>query len=79
MPATKDELLTMLSKNSINEENGYTVAVKPLVADNEHWQITVKSAHFVALSHIARHRKIIDALENLAHDVHAISIKTEIA
>jgi stress-induced morphogen len=78
MPATKDDLLQKLLKNGISQENGYQILIKPLVMDNEHWEIKVKSEHFKNLSRIMQHRKIIDALENLATDVHAISIKTEV-
>ena len=77
MPATRDELTTKLTKNGINEQNGYQVIIKALVPDNEHWEIKIKSSNFKSLTRIQQHRKIIDALENLATDVHAISIKTE--
>ena len=76
MPATKSQLTEMLHKNGLSIENGYEISIKALVADGDHWQINISSAHFNGISKIAQHRKVIDALENLATDVHAISIKT---
>jgi BolA protein len=74
MPATKAQIEKNL-KEFFTETNT-VIELKALVMDNDHWEIVIKSQKFNGLSRVEQHRMVNKALGNLAHEVHAISIKT---
>ena len=51
------------------------IECEPLVNDDEHWKVSIKSSQFAGKSLIQQHRMVQRALGHL--DIHALSIQTQ--
>jgi stress-induced morphogen len=73
MPMVASEIESLISKAFPQAE----IILKDLVGDNNHYEVTIKSAIFNGKSKIEQHRMVNRALHGyLGGDLHALSIKT---
>jgi stress-induced morphogen len=61
----------------INAFEEAEVKVVPLVQDDDHYSVHIKSASFKGKSLVTSHRMVYQALKEAEVDVHAIEIKIE--
>lgn len=67
-------LLTELIKRDFPDSE---IELIDLVGDNDHYQLTLKSARFVGLSAIQQHRMVYETLKGyMGNELHALSLKT---
>ena len=73
MAMEADEILQLLESNIPS----CTAELKALIADGDHYELTITSPAFVGLSRIAQHQMVYGALgPKMGTQLHALSIKT---
>ncbi len=73
MTIDKEDLKRVLTEAFEDAE----IKIKPLVEDDDHYSVHVKSACFSGESLVSQHRMVYQALKDAGVDLHAIAIQTE--
>lgn len=76
MPMSEEEITTRIQA-ALPEAD---IAMLALVADNDHWEITVTAPEFKDKNRVQQHQMVYAALgSDMGTTLHALSVKTKVA
>lgn len=73
MPMTAEEITSRIKAVYPEAE----ITLTDLAGDNDHWQVTVKTAEFTGKSRVQQHKMVMDTFgADMGTTLHALSVKT---